>query len=47
MDKILIGIGSFCIAIVVIYLIRKINDYLNLKKERNYNYKIDRDDELE
>ncbi len=45
MDKILIGIGSFSIAIVAIYLIKKINDYLNFKKERNYNYKIDRDDE--
>jgi hypothetical protein len=45
MDKILIGIGLFSIAIVVIYLIRKINDYLNLKEERKHSYKIDRDDD--
>ncbi len=46
MNKILIGIGSFSIVIVIIYLIRKINDYLKFKEERNHSYKIDRDDEF-
>lgn len=44
MNKILIGIGSFSISIVIIYLIMKINDYFKFKEERNHSYKIDRDD---
>lgn len=45
MNKILIGIGLFFLAIVSIYLVKKINDYLKFKEERNHSYKIDRDDE--
>lgn len=45
MNKILIEIGSFSIVLLVIYAIKKINDYSHSKKEGNKTYKFDKDDD--
>lgn len=45
MKEILSTVGSCTIVVLVIYIIKKINDYRYLKKEENQNYKIDKDDD--
>ena len=37
-------IGSCTIVILVVYIIKKINDYLYSRKEENQNYKFDKED---
>lgn len=44
MNEFLSTIGSCSIVILIVYIIKKINDY-HLKKEENKNYKFDKDDD--
>ena len=46
MKNILSTIGSCSITILIFYIIKKINDYLQSENEEDTNYKIDKDDDL-
>lgn len=43
MNEMLSKIGLCSILITITYIIKKINEYLYLKKEESQNYKIDED----
>ena len=45
MNGFLSTVGSCTIVALAVYLIKKINDYLYLKKENSQNYKFDKEDE--
>ncbi len=47
MKDILSTIGSCTIAILLIYIIKKIDGYIPERGKENKNYKIDRDDDDE
>lgn len=45
MNGFLSTVGSCAIVVLVVYIIKKVNDYLYSKKEKSQNYKFDKEDD--
>lgn len=45
MEKILAQIGLFSISVSILYIMKKVSDYLDYKKEKNYDCETDKNDD--
>jgi hypothetical protein len=45
MNEVLSGIGLLSISLLILYVMKKVDNYFYFKKERNQSYNFDKDDD--